>query len=201
MEEAPPTVQVASCVAVGRFNPAILTPDWLIAQGILPDGEVEIGQPLGSAILQFRAAGFMWYASLNKLQVHSEGIDSDPGVFVSQVLEKLPHTPVRAVGNNFAIALPPGAGKSLFPLIACSLVDRLTTPQHEVLLVSTTLTLSHENEALIKVSLEAEQGEVVAASFNFHRDCASATAGVEAARKWTTDRDEARRLLLEKIVP
>jgi hypothetical protein len=200
MEEVfPETVQLASCVAVGRFNPAILTPPWLIEQEILTNSEAEIGQPLGSSILQFRAAGFMWQASLNKLEVHAESPDSDPGEFVAQVLEKLPHTPIRAVGNNFAIAVPPQAGKGLFSLIACSLADRLTTPEHEVLLVSTTLALSHEKEA-IKITLEAEQGEVAAVSFNFHRDCASTTAGAEAARKWKADRDEARRLLLERIL-
>lgn len=200
-EEAPTPVQLASCVVVGRFNPAILTPEWLVAQKILPEGEVEIGQSFGSALLQCRLAGFMWLATLGKLEVHSEAPNSDPGEFAAKILELLPHTPIRAVGNNFAVGLPMGAGKSLFPLISCSLAERLRTPEHEMLSVSTTLALSHEKEAIIRITLEAEQGEVGAVSFNFHRDCASALAGAEAARKWTADRSEARRLLLEKIVP
>lgn len=193
--EGPADIQMASCVALGRFNPAILNPPWLVSQGILPDGETEISQPLGSATLQFRSAGYMWQASLNRLDVHAEDAHADPGAFMAQVLEKLPHTPLRGIGNNFAVAIPAGAGKNLFPLVTCSLGDLLATPEHELLAISATLALSHEKEAIIKITLDAEQGDVSGISFNFHRDCVSAAAGIEAAMKWSADREEARRLL------
>lgn len=199
MEEGS-AIPLASCVAVGRFNPAILTPAWMVKEGILPDDEAEIGQMMGGGTLQFRLAGYMWQPSLSKLEVHAEGANLDPGEFVSQVLNRLPHTPLRGVGNNFALALGGTPGKQLYPLIQCPLVKLLATEEHENLALSATLALSHEKEAIIRVTLDADQEEVVGLSFNFHRDCTSASAGAEAARKWTADREEARRLL-EKILP
>lgn len=197
--EATALSQTATCVAVGRFNPAIVVPAWIVKEGILPDGETEIGQALGGAMLQFRMQGLMWQASLNKLEAHAESKDVDPGEFVARVLDKLPHTPIRAVGNNFAWELSEDQGRGLYPVMQCSLVAAISAPTQESLSQSVTLAVAHEGESIMRLTLDAESSQVASISFNFHRDCGSAVAGAAAARCWSADRAEARRVF-ERLI-
>lgn len=187
-------VQTASCVVIGRFNPAILTPAWIIKEGILPAGETEVGQGVGGNVA-FRLAGILWQPTLTKLEVHTDTEGSDPGTFVAEVLSRLPHTPIRAVGNNFTTELPTEFGTRLYPLVSCPLVNVLASPEHDNLAESVTLTLSHQGEAIVRVTLEVEQSVISSVAFNFHRECASAVAGVKAAELWEMDCAEARDLL------
>lgn len=187
-----------SCVVVGRFNPAILHPTWIVKEGVLPSGEAEVGQALGSTIVQFRLGGYMWRSSQAKFEVYSESEGLDPGEFVAKVLEILPHTPVRGVGNNFATSFEGDVSVGLESLVVSPLVAAVAAPSNEILAQSSTLSILHEGEAIAQVTLEMEQKQVEV-NLNFHRDCASAAAGAEAARRWKTDKEEAARLL-ERIL-
>ncbi len=96
------TLELAQAVALGPFNPYIITPEWLARTGILPAGEAEtrfkdIGE--GTA---FEFQRVSWEVDLRRLVVSS--LEKDCGDLVAKVLDQLRHTPVRAVGNNFHFA-------------------------------------------------------------------------------------------------
>lgn len=90
-------------VANGRFNPHIFDPQWLFKQGILDkasDRKFEFGfQPLSTEI-RIQSADYTLLASQVRLVVESDSL-RDCGHIVAGILEKLPHTPLVAVGNNF----------------------------------------------------------------------------------------------------
>lgn len=93
----------ASCVVVGSFNIYIIHPKWLVKHKII-ENEVEVA-------IQFNLeqAGFSyhipkhkvtWNVAPDKIVVESEDPDVDCGDFLSKVLDKLPETPLFAIGNN-----------------------------------------------------------------------------------------------------
>jgi len=98
----PPKLELAQTVAIGAFNPYIITPEWLVRFGFyLRDDEVKIRMvPLGEgASFEFRRV--QWQVDNQRLIVSSTDRTVDCGGTVSKVLDLLPHTPVQAVGHNF----------------------------------------------------------------------------------------------------
>jgi hypothetical protein len=98
-------LDLAQSVAVGPFNPHIITPEWLVRWNVLPDQEVNIRlAPVidGSA---FRFGRLEWEVDPRRLMVSSQTLvderGHDAGHYVSEILRLLPHTPVSAVGHNF----------------------------------------------------------------------------------------------------
>ena len=98
----PLTLELAQTVAIGAFNPYVITPEWLARFGIHPKNEevkvwlVALGE--GAA---FELDGVQWQVDNRRLCVASSDRNIDCGQKVSQVLELLPHTPVQALGHNF----------------------------------------------------------------------------------------------------
>ena len=98
------TLELAQTVAIGAFNPYVITPEWLVRFRICAQGEgdevnirlVVIGE--GAA---FRFGAVDWQVDNQRLSVSTGTQDFDCGGAVSSVLKLLPHTPVHAVGNNF----------------------------------------------------------------------------------------------------
>jgi hypothetical protein len=93
-------------VAVGRWNPMIITPDWVVMQGLAEAGEWEISlTPDGP---KFGGPHFDWLSTATRLVVTAN--DPTEGVaptceFVAAVLERLAHTPVSALGVNIHVPL------------------------------------------------------------------------------------------------
>lgn len=92
-------------VVRGEFNRAIIVPRWLVAQEILPDGEVEFAvSDAADQPRQFRFAGFMWNVAHDRLVIAARpdiDVEADTGSVAAKVLRILIHTPVTAVGHNF----------------------------------------------------------------------------------------------------
>ena len=98
----PATLELAQTVAIGAFNPYVITPGWLVKYGICTrDEEVNIRMvPLGEGA-SFDFGLVEWQVDGQKLGVSSASATIDCGGMVSQVLDLVPHTPVRAIGHNF----------------------------------------------------------------------------------------------------
>ena len=188
-----------ACVLVGNLNPAILRPDWVVKHGILPDGGGSSGFGVGAAgiTMRFTLAGLTWTPGPERLTVESESDDAEPGAFVARVLEKLAHTPVRAVGNNYQFSI--GSGDSSPSVIQHAFLSRFAGDKQFVG-ASVVVKLSHDSGAVINATLDFdENSNLKDFKVNFHRGASDASAAAEAARKWRDDRAEALRLV-ERLV-
>ena len=101
----PLQLESSNVVIRGNFNPYIFSPEWLTSQGVWEEQEVHLalGATLGDGI-QFRSVNsdIEWSVSSRSLIIATLG---DAGTLAESVMEKLPHTPVQAVGCNFVFAL------------------------------------------------------------------------------------------------
>ena len=93
---------MAQTVAIGAFNPYIVTPGWLVRYGFYGQiGVVNIQLvPIGEGAA-FTFGSTRWQVDNQRLSVSSSDRNVDCGGLVSRVLQLLPHTPVGAVGHNF----------------------------------------------------------------------------------------------------
>jgi hypothetical protein len=99
-------LELAQTVAIGAFNPYVVTPDWLVRFKVLPEkGECSVRlAPLGGGAafeFDFGSARIQCQVDNQKLSVSSSDRSVNCGKTVSQVLDLLPHTPVQAIGHNF----------------------------------------------------------------------------------------------------
>jgi hypothetical protein len=185
----------SSCVVSGRLNPAILVPEWIVKQGIFPDGEVELMSAMGSGMTAFNMCGLRWHANLARLDVVAEREGADPGDFVAQVLGRLEHTPIRAVGSNFQYSVTsPAEGARLFALAQFTLLKRLESDSRSPLDGTAVADYSYE-DAVMRVSLMFERDTVTIVDFNFNRESASAKDAAVAARRWSSDKAETQNVL------
>jgi hypothetical protein len=96
------SLENAQTLAIGPFNPYIITPEWLVKQGVCADEEVEIRvHPLKQG-LAFTFKDVDWRIDFRLLVVASR--KENCGELVAKVIHDLPHTPVRAIANNFSYA-------------------------------------------------------------------------------------------------
>jgi hypothetical protein len=110
-------------VALGAFNPAIPTPAWYVRLGVIaPTIPITTEFQFGGGAPRYFGGGIRWAVLpdqfISELLAHPPGntagpltpslSDDDvarPGDFLARTLEHLPHTPLLAVGNNFAFEL------------------------------------------------------------------------------------------------
>ncbi len=111
----------SSIVTAGAFNARIITPSWLVGEGIVSldspgDGvEGELTFPASNPAdtkMRFEIAGFRWEVSASRVFIGSDGPDS-PADLVARLLDALPHTPIVAVGSNFDFRVERGDGDKL----------------------------------------------------------------------------------------
>jgi hypothetical protein len=96
--------QKASCVVVGTFNIYILHPQWLAKHGIIEQGidvgiETNLMRP--GLRLRFPKQNTVWSIAPDRLVIETQEPDVDCAVLAGQVLQKLPETPLFALGHNF----------------------------------------------------------------------------------------------------
>lgn len=111
-----PEIFGSAIVAVGSFNPAIFTPDWLLSGGLIGKGDRDAAIAGGgnNFVISKQAAAFEtdWFGIQvldNQFTLASKGAltpalrDLAEGVF-----QTVPHTPVTALGLNFLGHFPMG---------------------------------------------------------------------------------------------
>lgn len=107
MNATAPTPTTANVVAVGHFNPAIITPDWLVATGLVEAGPKEIEVAIGDHenVLRHKVQGFVVTATTRRLQIDSPSNNVlGSADLLAKILSLLAHTPLTAVGLNFHFA-------------------------------------------------------------------------------------------------
>jgi len=93
----------ANTVVIGTFNIYIIQPAWLAEVGIIPrDIPVEIFSKLDEPGFRFSSPKLStrWIVTPSFVQVESEKVDEDCGGAMARVLNRLPWTPLVALGNN-----------------------------------------------------------------------------------------------------
>lgn len=187
--------ELVQTVAVGPFNPHIITPEWLVRYKVLPDQEVQLR--LGALIdgVAFRFKRTEWQVDSRRLLVASTTEADDCGELVAKVLELLPHTPVKAVGHNFHFLCSnreswkdsplPLLGKKGFGDLS-QLEQSRWTGIFEKAPVRIEMTVGH-----------AEDGLVVL--FNHHRNTKNIEEAKAATRHFRHDFDVSRAMLRDML--
>ena len=94
----------SNCICLGSFNIYIVQPKWLADQGIIPRSiEVAIEANLEEPGFRFSspALSSRWMLHPSRLAIETDDPREDCGAFMGKVLERLPYTPLIALGKNF----------------------------------------------------------------------------------------------------
>lgn len=190
----------ASCVVVGTFNMYILHPQWLAKRGIIEAGtEVLIETNLAQPGFRFRIAELktLWIVEPNRILIESEDATVDCGTMIAHVLERLPETPLFAIGNNSIYRAEGTELHLLAPAIRnCPKIESPNAADR-VVQRSFHLAVKHDEHKVtnLQVSLTDEEVEL---SCNVHTELRdrddAARAGQEAARRFFEDRAAAKSL-------
>lgn len=113
----------STAVAIGTFNIYVIQPRWLVEVGLLQKTdkvlmEADLTRPGFKFTQVGRARG--WEVRPDRLVIESEQPDEDCGSALADILDKLPWTPLTAVGTNVTFAgdlsdLDRMAGACAFP--------------------------------------------------------------------------------------
>lgn len=102
-----------SLVIAGAWNPAILTPAWVLRHGLdRPEGaqeQVQVALPAGQGLMfdfpRYTLAEFMYVVRPDALLLSPAQHNPDGFAVVEraagQMLRNLPHTPINGLGHNF----------------------------------------------------------------------------------------------------
>lgn len=194
----PLTLDLAQTVVIGRFNPYIVTPAWLVAEGVCPESEAD--DPLepddsddGPSTRAFDLGGYEWEVGFGRLAVSAWEPARDCGRPAAAVLDKLTHTPVEAVGHNFTFvcgSLTWGS-RPMPQLSGASHSDRRPVETRWVGLYR------EADGERVEVELTAVPNEVVVVRLNFDRRVPDGKSARDAARRFPTDYARAGRLIQE----
>lgn len=93
-------------VLVGSFNPAIFHPEWFLRQGIISDADLEkaVVEGVSPEISRCQFSGMSLEVLQDHLTLQTRDVSRQPILqdVILAILEKLPHTPIRACGLNSA---------------------------------------------------------------------------------------------------
>lgn len=97
----------SSIIAVGAFNPAIFSPEWLERNQLIGEGDAEDAKKAPSLMISqqvtiFETDWFAFQVLTNQFSMTSKG-PLTPAIkdLVVGILSLVPHTPITAIGLNF----------------------------------------------------------------------------------------------------
>lgn len=187
----------ATCVVIGRFNMYIVQPSWLAKIGVIPKGiPVAIGTKLDEPGFRFSSLKLphRWYVTPNRIEVETEDPEADCGGAVGAVLEKLPWTPLSALGNNAIYEANTGELEELPDLGRFS----PHAPEGYELAQRTFHFGVKREDHLYNLQLSVYE-ETIELSTNAHTDLSGKESedAQQAARRFLADRQEAEKLIKE----
>lgn len=186
-----------SVVLLGVWNTAIVTPPWLIQEEIVLDtegGQMPSGRFSAGNIL-FSLAGLDWEVNSTRLIIKSEE-GEDCGSYAAAILRKLMHTPIAAIGTNFAFRVELNEYPvQMLPALGQLRVAR-TGEESDIRKMRVQVSKSHGASGACNLSVD-HTDDVVLVSYNIHRNVPNASGAAEYADGWETDRDYAIRDLYD----
>ena len=190
--------QVDTIVA-GRFNPAIITPAWLIKEKVVPkpkefQEEIKVSIPDARVSLQYRVGDFLWRISGSTLAIETE-TSRNTAALAADVLDCLRHTPVSAIGNNFRFRCPESDFKDRLPQVG-QLSAKDLEEHGSVKDVTWKGTLQRDKTLTLKVQINhtPSTSEIIL-SFNYHREISDYKGVAEAAKRFDSDLQDSRGFL------
>lgn len=178
-------------LALGPFNPHIITPEWLVKHGVCGDEEVEIRFTAISRGTAFNFKKVKWQIDSRSLMVGSA--EENSGELVARVIKLLHHTPVRAVGNNFHYSCDKDHwGQSPLPMIGTKGRDGLA--EYGMVDQTRWAGVFFRDGTRVEVTV-AQSEDGVAVLFNFHRETKSSEQAQEAAKMFDADKRVSQELL------
>lgn len=169
-----------SIVLVGAWNTAILTPDWLTNQ-LGTSGPIQIEFPIGNPLMPIRY-------TLNgvHLVVTRDHVVLAPSADAPEILNRiesysrsiltvLVHTPVSAIGINFAFQ-EEAPSDDLKKLFKAPDLSRIADADFVVEATEIKRQLQMPQGGILNLSLRQTNGSQVVVNLNFHRDVDGASA-------------------------
>jgi hypothetical protein len=191
----------SSVVVLGQFNPAIVTPHWVVRNGLHGEaaGATELGLGASGQTLKHKLGAFAWVVTNQRFDMDSSGSTvADACSLVSGVLNLLSHTPVRAVGVNmtFEASADEATLDQLAPMWAHSLAAEFGTGESQMLAQTQFLLEPEQTNAQVQL---VYSGAAMAIQMNLHRDVAS----LDEAMAYLSDGqrlEEIGRALAERVM-
>ncbi len=174
----------------GNFNPYIFSPQWLIEHSIWEDEEVQLVLGTMGEGVRFRGvkSSIEWIIDAQTMVIAGP---ADCGDIACKILVLLPHTPVRAVGCNFAYSSPEW-DSPFIPMLGPKARSDLPSEWNPEL--TKWSAVFHVAKTRIDMSVECgEQG--VTTSFNFHTSVDNAKNAEIVARNFSEYRSNAEKLI------
>jgi|JI10StandDraft_1071094.scaffolds.fasta_scaffold104566_1 hypothetical protein len=169
-----------SLVLVGAWNTAILTPDWLTKQ-LGASGPVQIEFPIGNPNMPLRYTlnGVHLVVTREHLVLAPSADDAEilgrMESYCKSILTVLTHTPVSAIGINFAF-LEEAPSDDLKSLFKASDLAKINDADLVVEGTEIKRRLRLPQNGVLNLSLQQTNGSQVVLNLNFHRDVESAAA-------------------------
>ena len=179
-------------VAVGRFNPHIVSPQWLVKEGVISSAvtvETKIAISNRTVAFRFTTGHLSWQVDYGRLVVSTE-TTSDTAAIVAKVVQKLPHTPLTAIGNNFRYGCNSADWKGRLPKLDDVGADQLVQ-YGEVQTVSWNASINRPDGSTVNVEVSVDPTELpspmLTVSVNYHRQVGNAEDLVAAAQRFEED--------------
>ena len=189
-------------VLVGGWNRNIITPQW-VASSLANVEEVGFQLAIDDPTFPFRILfdDYVLTVRADRLLLHSHIVSADrlrrAATLAHRLLELLPHTPISALGINFAWreSDPPPA---LLPLFTLNDTTAIADEGRTVTETAIKRSFPWADGTLTFTMALKPQGHVVA-DFNFHWTVTGATAAQQYLTEGPSQAREAARLLLRKV--
>lgn len=188
------TLSKTGVAITGHFNPHIISPNWLIRERILDSsGPVKGTMLLGSPELEirFNIGDMEWAVHGTRLSIDAK-TGSRPAEVAAQVMEKLPHTPVNAVGLNFVYSCDRDNWSGPNPQLG-RLTRESLQELGDVQATGWRTAINYNDGVLVNVVFQIETDVVL--NFNFHRSVENTAEAIKAVRLFSQDQECSQSLI------
>lgn len=186
-------------VVVGKFNPHIITPDWLKKEAIAESDSAELlfGVSGREVTFRFKTGRLEWQVDYNRLTITSDDVSQNTARKAAEVIEKLPHTPLSALGNNFHFEGDSSHWGAGLPSLGKKCDFKSLTAQGKVLEVAWSCKVEKQG-FLLGVSVEQKE-DIIRVHMNIHRPISSKDEAIDAANQFATDLKTSKEFLQDVI--
>jgi hypothetical protein len=196
-------LELAQTVALGPFNPYIISPLWLVKERLLPEGRANVLMKVFGEGGAFIFHDIEWEVSQQRLVISS--LAEDCGELLAKILDRLPHTPVQGVGHNFHfVCAVSDWGSSPRPQLGS--MERKDLSEISPIEQTRWAGLFLRRDARVEVTV-AQTEERMMVLMNYHRGTNpyDIQKAIAAARTFQDDRKDAaellRRLVGQEVMP